>query len=217
MDALHSQACANIKFNHSTWRLKSGHRKTLVFLVDSTQKDPSTTDLTSQQREWVSEVMYMCCAYPNSALVELTVETLTMISEETDGTTTRFRAEEYREELMADRTVFTEGGDKEYLGFFCTRVHFVFTAGSLSYVGYLEIQYVVCFQFLLTENRFHDCVSQWTLRLLMIDEGVRSEIDGKHCHQCRGTVCSEPNHPMISRQLQDRRVNQCRECSQRTV
>ena len=86
---------------------KPGHRKILVFfLVDPTQKVPSATDVAPQQRERVEEALGSADA--TSALTKLPVEILTMISEENDGTISRSEAEEYREELMGERTVFVE-------------------------------------------------------------------------------------------------------------
>lgn len=89
---------------------KPGHRKILVFfLVDPVQKVPSATDVAPQQREWVEEALRSAGA--TSALTKLPVEILTMISEENDGTMSRLEAEEYREELMDERTVFVEEND----------------------------------------------------------------------------------------------------------
>ncbi|KAF9779803.1 hypothetical protein BJ322DRAFT_1166963 [Thelephora terrestris] len=86
---------------------KPGHRKILVFfLVDPTQKIPSATNVPPQQRGWVTEAIHSADA--NSALVKLP---------ETDGTMTRSEAEKYREELMAERTVFVKANDKDYFGF----------------------------------------------------------------------------------------------------
>ena len=74
---------------------KPGHRKILVFfLIDQVQRVPSATDVAPQQREWVAEAMQSAGA--NSALARLPVETLAMISEESDGTMSRPEAEEYR-------------------------------------------------------------------------------------------------------------------------
>ena len=112
---------------HLEDRTKPGHRKILVFfLVDPTQRIPSATDVAPQQREWVTEAMHSTDA--NSALAKLPVEVLTMISEENDGTMTRSEAEEYRKELMAERTVFVEENDKEYFGFVRTPIFPVLTA-----------------------------------------------------------------------------------------
>ncbi|KAF9779883.1 hypothetical protein BJ322DRAFT_348066 [Thelephora terrestris] len=85
------------------------------FLVDPTQTIPSATDVAPQRREWVTEAMHYADA--NSALANLPVEIHTMISEENDGTVTRSEAEEYMEELMAERTVFVEVNGKDYFGF----------------------------------------------------------------------------------------------------
>lgn len=94
---------------------KPGHRKILVFfLVDPTQKVPSATEVALQQRDWVSEAIHGASA--NSALARLPAEIRMMISEENDGTMTRQEAEQYREELMAERTVFVGDRYKEYFG-----------------------------------------------------------------------------------------------------
>jgi len=94
---------------------RSGHRRILVFfLVDPTQRVPSATEVAPQQREWVTEVMHSAGA--NSVFARLPVEILTMISEESDGTMTRLDAEKYREELMAERTVFVGENDEGYFG-----------------------------------------------------------------------------------------------------
>lgn len=101
---------------------KPGHRKILVFfLVDPTQRIPSATDVAPQQREWVIEAMRG--AGPNNVFARLPVELLTMISEENDGTMTRLEAEKYREELMAERTVFVEANNEAYFGTVRTRLH----------------------------------------------------------------------------------------------
>ena len=94
---------------------KPGRRKILVFfLVDPTRKIPSATDVAPQQRDWVTEAMRTAGA--NSALARLPAEILTMISEGNDGSMSRSEAEEYRKELMSERTVFVEENNKEYFG-----------------------------------------------------------------------------------------------------
>lgn len=75
---------------------------------------PSATNVGPQQREWVTETMHSAGA--GSVLARLPVEILTMISEGNDGTMSRLEAEEYREELMKERTVFVEENDKQYFG-----------------------------------------------------------------------------------------------------
>jgi len=92
----------------------------VFFLVDPTQRIPSTTEVSPQQREWVAEAMHA-----NSVFSRLPAEILTMISEETDGTMTRLEAEEYKEELMAERTVFVEGNDEGYFGMVRTPIRLV--------------------------------------------------------------------------------------------
>ena len=103
---------------------RPGHRKILVFfLVDPTQRVPSATGVAPQQREWVAEAMHNADA--NSASRRLPVE-ITIISEENDGTMTRREAEEYREKLMAERTVFTENTE-DYFGVVRTYIRIVLT------------------------------------------------------------------------------------------
>lgn len=100
---------------------KPGHRKILVFfLVDPTQGVPSATNVAPQQREWVTEAMHKAGA--NSALARLPVELLTMISEGNDGTMSRLEAEEYRKELMDERTVFVEENNQDYFGMVRSRI-----------------------------------------------------------------------------------------------
>jgi len=104
---------------------RSGHRKILVFfLVDPTQRVPSATDIAPQQREWAADAMHSAGA--NSVFGKLPVEILTMISEE-NGTMTHLDAEKYREELMAERTVFVEDNDKAYFGMVCIHLDLVLT------------------------------------------------------------------------------------------
>lgn len=63
-----------------------------------------------------------------SAFGKLPVEILEMISEENKGTMTRLEAEKYREELMAERTVFVKANDDQYFGQVCIRLHLVLIA-----------------------------------------------------------------------------------------
>jgi len=94
---------------------RPGHRKILVFfLVDPTQRVPSATEVAPQQREWVAEAMHNAGA--NSVFARLPVEILAMISEENDGTMTRLEAEDYREKLMSERTVFVDENNEGYFG-----------------------------------------------------------------------------------------------------
>jgi hypothetical protein len=107
-------------------RTRPGHRKILVFfLVDPTQRVPSATEVAPQQREWVAEAMHSAGA--NSVFARLPVEILTMISEENDGTMTRLEAEKYREELMAERTVFVDENNEAYFGMVRTPIRLVLT------------------------------------------------------------------------------------------
>ena len=101
---------------------RSGHRRILVFfLVDPTKRVLSATNVAPQQREWVAEAMHSVGT--NSALARLPAEILTMISEENDGTMTRSDAEKYREELMAERTVFVKHTTDAYFEMVRTRIH----------------------------------------------------------------------------------------------
>ncbi|KAF9643672.1 hypothetical protein BDM02DRAFT_3104103 [Thelephora ganbajun] len=103
---------------------RPGHRKIIVFfLVDPTQRVPSATDVAPQQREWVTEAMHGAGA--NSAFARLPIEILTMISQESDGTMDRSEAEKYREELMAERTVFVKANNEGYFEIVCTILRLV--------------------------------------------------------------------------------------------
>ena len=94
---------------------KPGHQKILVFfLVDPTRRVPSTTDVAPQQREWVMEAMHSANA--NSALAKLPVEILSVISEGTGETMSRWEAKKYREQLMNERTIFVEQNDRDFFG-----------------------------------------------------------------------------------------------------
>jgi len=99
----------------------------VFFLVDPTQRVPSTTEIAPQQREWVAEAMHA-----NPMFAKLPVEILTMISEENDETMTRLEAEKYREELMAERAVFVEENDKGYFGVACMPIRLVLTDSTLT-------------------------------------------------------------------------------------
>jgi len=100
---------------------RPGHRKILVFfLVDPTKRVPSATNVGPQQREWVTEVMQGAGAH--SVFARLPVEILAMISEN-DGTMTRLEAERYREELMAERTVFVEANNEAFFEVVRTHLH----------------------------------------------------------------------------------------------
>ena len=105
---------------------RPGHRKILVFfMVDPTQRVPSATDVGPQQREWVAEAMHG--AGPNSMLSRLPVELLPMIYEENGETMTRLEAEKYREQLMAERTVFVQANNEAYFGMVRTCLYLVFS------------------------------------------------------------------------------------------
>jgi len=92
---------------------KPGHRKILVFfLVDPTRKVLSATNVTPQQREWVTEAMY--CADQISAFGNVPAELLRMISNANEGAMNRSEAEKYREELMSERIVAMEENNEAY-------------------------------------------------------------------------------------------------------
>jgi len=63
-----------------------------------------------------------------STLGKLPVEILEIISEESCGTMTRPEAEKYREELMAERTVFVKTSDEQYFDVVCVYRYLVLTS-----------------------------------------------------------------------------------------
>jgi len=94
---------------------KPGVRKVFVaFLVDPTHTIPSATTVPPQQREIIREAML---TVDNSSwLGKLPTELIDMISGGNGGTMSRAEAEEYRLELMDERTVFVEASDSNYFG-----------------------------------------------------------------------------------------------------
>lgn len=87
--------------------------KTLIFLlVDPTLKVLSATDVAPQQSEWVIDAMRD--AGRDSLFAKLPAEILKMISEEIDGTMSRLDAEEFEEEMMAERAKFEERINGDY-------------------------------------------------------------------------------------------------------
>ena len=66
-----------------------------------------------------------------------------MISEVNDGTMTRTEAEEYREKLMAERTVFVDEHTDGYFGTVRTSIRLVFSMKLTLPQRSLGIQYVV--------------------------------------------------------------------------
>lgn len=58
----------------------------------------------------------------SSSFTRLPVGILTMISEVNNGTMTRFNAEEYREKLMGERTVFVDENTDGYFGMVRTHI-----------------------------------------------------------------------------------------------
>jgi len=138
---------------------RPGHRKILVlFLVDPTQWVPSATEVAPQQREWVTEAMRDAGA--NSTLARLPVEILTMISEENDGTMTRLEAEDYREKLMSERTVFVDENNEGYFGTVRKPVRLVDCVTDSTPDGCLGIQYVVGLQHRFPQKHSHNYGSQ---------------------------------------------------------
>ncbi|KAJ7638379.1 hypothetical protein FB45DRAFT_1023175 [Roridomyces roridus] len=93
---------------------KAGHRKIMaIFLVDpSIEPMPSATNIPSQQAEWIFDALEDARWNSNSLVSRLPPELVQMISEHAcEGTVSRQEAEEYRLELMEERTVYTEHGD----------------------------------------------------------------------------------------------------------
>jgi len=94
---------------------RPGHRKILVmFLVDPAFSIPSATTVAPQQRELVLEAMLNADA--GSLLKQLPVELVHIIANLVGGTMTRTEAEEYRLNLMKERTVFVDENDFRYFG-----------------------------------------------------------------------------------------------------
>ena len=108
---------------------KPGVRKIFVaFLVDPTYTIPSTTTVPPQQREIIREAMLT--ADNSSWLGKLSTELIDMISSGNGGTMSRAEAEEYRLELMDERTVFVEASDSNYFWQEFDVVHSSFLAFS---------------------------------------------------------------------------------------
>ena len=94
---------------------KSGIRKIFVaFLVDPTYTIPSATIVAPQQRELIREAML--ATDTSSWLGKLPTELIDIISGGNDGTMSRAEAEQYRLDLMGERTVFIEKSDSNYFG-----------------------------------------------------------------------------------------------------
>ena len=94
---------------------KPGIRKIFVaFLVDPTYTIPSATTVAPQQRELIREAML--ATNTSSWLGKLPTELIDIISGGNDGTMSRTEAEQYRLDLMGERTVFIEKSDSNYFG-----------------------------------------------------------------------------------------------------
>ena len=93
----------------------------------------------------------------SSTLTRLPAEILMMISEVNDGTMTRTEAEEYREKLMAERTVFVDKHTDGYFGTVRTSIRLVFsmklTLSQRSSRNSICGGYLI---FSLVQNRSHD-------------------------------------------------------------
>ncbi|KAF8601374.1 hypothetical protein BDV93DRAFT_524780 [Ceratobasidium sp. AG-I] len=89
-------------------KTKPGHRKILaLFLIDPAIHKPSTTTVPPQQQEWRAGAI---AANPilKAAFDNLAPEIIGQIDLLAEGTMTRKEAEEYRLELMDERTVFVD-------------------------------------------------------------------------------------------------------------
>jgi len=94
---------------------KPGVRKIFVaFLVDPTHTIPSATTVAPQQREIIREAMLATDG--SSWLSKLPTELIDIISGGNDGAMSRAEAEEYRLDLMDERTVFVEESNSSYFG-----------------------------------------------------------------------------------------------------
>lgn len=95
-------------------KTKPGHRKILaLFLVDPAVYIPSTTTVPPQQQEWRAGAI---AANPilKASLEKLALETINRIDTLAEGTMTRKEAEEYRLELMEERTAFVQENTDRY-------------------------------------------------------------------------------------------------------
>ena len=94
---------------------KPGIRKIFVaFLVDPTHTIPSATVVAPQQRELIREAMLATDTL--SRLGKLPTELIDIISGGNDGTMSRAEAEQYRLDLMSERTVFVQDSDSDDFG-----------------------------------------------------------------------------------------------------
>jgi hypothetical protein len=91
---------------------KSGHRKILVFfLVDPTYRVPSATDVASQQKEWLTNLMHQS---NDTRFAKLPVELIDLIVNEYGDAMAREEAEAYRKELMGERSVAVSDSNSFY-------------------------------------------------------------------------------------------------------
>ncbi|KAJ7159169.1 hypothetical protein C8R43DRAFT_994974 [Mycena crocata] len=95
---------------------KPGHRKILaIFLVDpSIEPIPSATDVPPQQADWVADALEQARNDPDSFFFRLPPELLSLIFDNLPDTClNRAEAEEYRLELMKERTNFVSAHGRE--------------------------------------------------------------------------------------------------------
>ncbi|KAF8601411.1 hypothetical protein BDV93DRAFT_495811 [Ceratobasidium sp. AG-I] len=90
---------------------KPGHRKILaLFLVDPALHKPSTTTVPPQQQDWRVKA-----TADNPVMKErFAPEIINLIDSLGDGTMSRKEAEEYRLELMDERTAFVKENDEKF-------------------------------------------------------------------------------------------------------
>lgn len=126
-------------------KTKPGHRKILVFFfVDPTIRIPSATDVAPQQYDFLLDAMLNPVS--GSLLGNLPVEIVQKIADLVEGTMSRKAAEEYRLELMRERTVNVDSGDRHrYFGqvshiSYRIRPNSDFTERSCSICGELQVE-----------------------------------------------------------------------------
>ncbi|KAK7053815.1 hypothetical protein R3P38DRAFT_2852317 [Favolaschia claudopus] len=95
---------------------KPGHRKILaIFLVDpSIEPIPSATNIPPQQKDWILDALMDGQTDPQSLLSRPPPEVLNLVVENLDTVMTRAEAEQYRLELMQERTGFIKNQADEY-------------------------------------------------------------------------------------------------------
>ena len=92
---------------------RPGHRKILVFfLVDPTYRIPSATDVSPQQKEWLTDLTHQSNVGTRFAM--LPVELLDLIVDECEGAMAREEAEAYRKELMGERTIAVKQSNSSF-------------------------------------------------------------------------------------------------------